>query len=359
LITAHQQSTRAGVLLINLGTPDDHSPAAIRRYLREFLSDRRVVDLPRALWWPVLNAFILPLRPRRLSHAYESVWQPEGAPLLVYSQRVADRLQEALSEAAGKAVPVRLAMRYGNPSIPDVMQRMESEGIRRIVLIPMYPQYSATTTATAIDAIGAVLSRSRWIPELRTINSYHDDPAYIAALAASVREHWAEHGRGEHLMMSFHGIPQRYFRAGDPYYCHCQKTARLLAEALQMPADGYTVCFQSRFGREPWLSPYTDQQVTALATSGVKTLDVICPGFSADCLETLEEIAMQNRDTFVEAGGAQLRYIAALNDRDDHVAVYRQLAMNALTGWLADAEGAEAIAARQQRVAAAEILLNG
>lgn len=347
---AHAQQPRAGVMLVNLGTPDAPTAPAIRRYLREFLSDQRVVDLPRALWWPILNGFILPFRPRRLAHSYGAVWSDDGAPLLKHTRELAQNVEAHLaSKHPDATVPVYYAMRYGNPSVSTVIERAQAEGVRRLVAIPLYPQYSATTTASVMDAVFATLSSLRWMPDLRSVHSYHDDPRYIAALADSVRAHWAEHGQGDHLLLSFHGIPKRYFESGDPYFCHCQKTARLLVESLQLPSDRYTVAFQSRFGREPWLEPSADERIGALAKAGVKQLDAICPGFAADCLETLEEMQLQYAELFREAGGEALRYIPALNAGASHVDCISTLAEQQLSGWIPAALDTDGITARAEQ----------
>lgn len=315
-----------GILLVNLGTPDAPTPAAVRRYLREFLSDRRVVELPRAIWLPLLYGLVLPFRPRRVAGNYAKVWLPEGAPLLVYSQRLAARLETELG------LPVRLAMRYGQPSLATGLAELGALGVERLLVIPMYPQYSATTTAAVIDGLGEALRPLRRLPALRSIGDYHDHPAYIEALAASVETHWAQQPRGDHLLMSFHGIPQYCVDAGDPYAAQCQTTARELANRLALPEGSWSVAFQSRFGRTEWLRPYTDARMRELGAS-TTTLDVICPGFSADCLETLEEIAIQNRALYVASGGGELRYIPALNDDDGQLALYRRLAEEQLAGW--------------------------
>ena len=349
-VPAHRQTTRSGVLLANLGTPDAPTPPAIRRYLREFLADRRVVELPRAIWLPILYAFILPLRPRRLAHAYASVWTEQGSPLLAIGREQTAALQAAL----GDEVPVALGMRYGNPSIASAMDELAQRGARRILVLPLYPQYSGTTTASVFDAVFAHTQRARWMPELRLINSYHDDTALIAALAASVHEHWALHGRGDHLLMSFHSIPQRYLELGDPYYCFCQKTARLLAERLSLEDSHWSVSFQSRVGRAKWLSPYSDVAIPALAQRGVRRLDTICPGFSADCLETLEEVALRYGEQFRAAGGEALRYIPALNARTDHIGALAELARRHLGGW-----GTEHVEVETTRVQAYERALAG
>jgi ferrochelatase len=347
-VAEHSQTPRVGVLIVNLGTPDAPTAPAIRRYLREFLSDPRVVEIPRLLWWPILHGFILPLRPRRLAHAYGSIWSAEGSPLLAISRAQCSGLQQRL----GDEIPVALGMRYGNPSIDHALSDLTERGARQILVLPLYPQYSATTTATVFDAVFARMRQTRWVPELRLINTYHDDPAFITALADSVREHWARHGRGEHLLMSFHSIPQRYLELGDPYYCFCHKTARLLAQRLDLADGTWSVSFQSRVGRAKWLSPYTDETVVELARSGVAQLDVICPGFSADCLETLEEIALRYSEQFRAAGGAALRYIPALNASDAHLDALTALIQRHLGGWSGHEPDNDAtLAARAARAA--------
>ncbi len=326
---AHATPPKTGVLLVNLGTPEAPTPKAIRAYLKEFLSDTRVVDVEPALWWPILNLIILNTRPKKLAAKYQAIWTAEGGPLVAIGRQQASGIAERLAERTGAPVPVALAMRYGVPAIEAALAQLDAEGVRRIVLLPLFPQYSASTTAAVLDAVFAALSRRRWLPELTTLNSYHDDPGYIAALAASVEAHWRHHGRGEHLLMSFHGIPQRYFDLGDPYFCHCQKTARLLAERLQLSETDWSLSFQSRFGREPWLKPYTDTHLVTLARRNIKTLDVIAPGFAADCLETLEEIAVEYRDDFGRLGGT-LRYITALNAQAAHLDALTTLLLSAL-----------------------------
>lgn len=345
-IPAHQETQRTGVLLVNLGTPEAPEPGAIRRYLAEFLSDPRVVELPRLLWLPILYGIILTLRPRRLAHAYRSIWTEQGSPLMAIGRRQQQGLQAQLGDAAC----VQLAMRYGQPSIPQALTALQQQGVRRILVLPLYPQYSGTTTATVFEAVFAHLQTLRWMPELRLINSYHDEPAYIAALAASVQAHWRVHGRGDHLLMSFHSIPLRCLQQGDPYYCFSQKTARLLAEALQLEPQQWSLSFQSRVGRAKWLSPYTDQRIERLGASGVKQLDVICPGFAADCLETLEEVAIRYDAQFRAAGGTRLRYIPALNDEPAHLDALTQLAQRHLQGWPGSVN-ADAQASAPERIA--------
>jgi ferrochelatase len=329
----HDNPDCLGVLLTNLGTPDSPSPLDVRRYLQEFLWDPRVVEVARPIWWLVLNGIILNTRPRRSARAYARIWTDAGSPLLVASQQQRDALQATLNEAMPGTVQVTLAMRYGNPSIAAGLAELREAGARRVLVLPLYPQYSATTTASTFDAVTTELRSWRWLPELRFINHYHDDMQYITALADSVRSHWAEHGQAERLVMSFHGIPRAYFEAGDPYYCECQKTGRLLAKALGLEPQQWLMTFQSRLGGKEWLRPYTDQTLTQLGQEGVKRVDIICPGFAADCLETLEEIALENRDTFLAAGGEAYRYIPCLNDRPAHINALAQLVIQHSEGW--------------------------
>jgi ferrochelatase len=309
-----------GVLLTNLGTPDAPTASAVRRYLAEFLSDPRVIELPRWLWLPILYAIVLVIRPGRSASAYREIWTDEGSPLLVIARRQAAAVEERLASDWPGPVKVALGMRYGNPSIASAMEELRSAGARRLLVLPLYPQYSATTTGSTYEAVFAVLGRWRWMPELHMISDYHDNPGYIEALANGIREAWQRDGRFERLLFSFHGIPQRYSDAGDPYRAQCLETARLVGERLGVPADSWAVSFQSRVGREPWLEPYTDGLLESWAREGVRDVQVLCPGFSADCLETLEEIAIRGRKLFESRGGQRLRYIAALNDREDHVA---------------------------------------
>jgi ferrochelatase len=328
----HGSAQRTAVLLVNLGTPDAPTPAALRRYLAEFLWDPRVVEIPRALWWLILNGVILRTRPAKSAAKYASIWTDQGSPLLHWSARQAERLQAALAER-GHSVLVRHAMRYGAPSLPSVLDGLQAEGASRVLVLPLYPQYAAATTASTFDAVAGWAQRSRRMPELRFVNRYHDHPGYIAALAASVREHWALNGRGQTLVMSFHGVPARSLTLGDPYHCECHKTARLLAEALGIRRDGYTVTFQSRLGRAKWLEPYTEPTVKQLAAQGMKRIDAICPGFAADNLETLEEIAMEAKQAFLDAGGQRFDFIDCLNDRSDWIAALADLSLQHLQGW--------------------------
>jgi protoporphyrin/coproporphyrin ferrochelatase len=327
------QPVQAAVLLVNLGTPTAPTAGAVRPYLAEFLGDPRVIDYPRWLWWLVLHGVILRVRPRRSAHAYARIWNERGSPLRYGSEALAAGLQDALDRQQPGTLRVALAMRYGEPSVAHAIGQLQREGVRRLLVLPLYPQYSATSTGSVIDAVADAFKDLRWPPELRIVNDYHDDPGHIDALATSIERWWAANGRGEKLLLSFHGIPERYVRLGDPYAEQCQRTAQLLRERLQLSEDELIVSFQSRVGRERWLHPYTDATVRRLAADGVRKLDVACPGFAVDCLETLEEIAMQNRDFFTAAGGEALRYIPALNDSVEQVDSLAALVRRHLQGW--------------------------
>lgn len=330
---SHGDTPTLGVLLLNLGTPDAPTPGAVRRYLAEFLWDRRIVEIPRPLWWLILHGIILRTRPSPVSRNYAGIWEEEGSPLLAISKRQAKALQQSLEGEFSGPVKVALGMRYGNPSVKSALEELQEAGARQVLVLPLYPQYSGTTTASTFDAIADVMRSWRWMPELRFINHYHDNTDYIAALAASVEEHWAEHGRAERLLMSFHGVPKRVLLAGDPYFCECQKTARLVAEHLKLEEGQWQITFQSRFGKEEWLKPYTSETLKTWGEEKLASVDVICPGFSADCLETLEEIQEENREIFQEAGGGAFRYIAALNERDDHIDMMVNLVKQHSRGW--------------------------
>lgn len=330
---ARDRADSTAVLLVNLGTPVAPTPRAVRRYLAEFLSDSRVVELPRALWWPILRGYVLRVRPRRSAEAYAKIWTHEGSPLAVLSAQLAQAVQgEVARHAAG--VRVELAMRYGAPSVRDTIIRLQSEGVRRVLLLPLYPQYSGAATGSVVDALADTLKSLRWPPEVRTTNDYHDDAGYLAALSASVLAHWAQHGRAQKLLLSFHGLPQASVRAGDPYFHQCHETARRLRDALGMTDDEMIVAFQSRVGAQRWLHPYTDETIAALPKQGVKTLDVLCPGFAVDCLETLEEVALRYRASFLTHGGERFAYIPALNATPAHASVLAQLALKHLQGWV-------------------------
>jgi len=328
----HGQRPRTALLLVNLGTPDEPSAPALRRYLAEFLSDPRVVEIPRLVWWPILHGIILRTRPAKSAAKYASVWMPEGSPLAVWTQRQTQAVAEQL-QARGHDVLVRHAMRYGNPGLPAVLDALRAEGATRVLVLPLYPQYAAATTASISDCVLAWACTARRMPELRFVAEYHDDPGYIAALANRVRAHWLAHGRADKLVLSFHGVPHRSLLLGDPYHCQCHKTARLLTAELGTAPDEILVTFQSRFGKAKWLEPYTEPTLCALAAQGVGRVDVMCPGFVADCLETLEEIAQEARDAFIEAGGKEFRYIACMNDSPQWIQALTALAERHMQGW--------------------------
>jgi len=329
-----QPAHSTAILLVNLGTPDAPTPAALRRYLREFLWDRRVIDWPRPLWWLVLNGVILNTRPRRSARLYAQIWSDEGSPLLAIGRRQAAALGAELRQRLGDGAPhVALGMRYGRPSIRTALEELRAQGCTRLLVLPLYPQYFSGTTGSTFDAVAAALATWRWVPELRTIGGYHDDAGYIRALAESVRDLWAREGEAERLLLSFHSIPVRGQQAGDPYPEQCQETARLLSAALGLSPERCTIGFQSRFGREKWLEPFTDRILQSWGAAGVQSADILCPGFAADCLETLEEIAIRYRSYFLQAGGQRYRYIPALNDRPDHVRALADLILRHLQPW--------------------------
>lgn len=344
----HNQPERIGVLVTNLGTPDAPTPSALRRYLGEFLSDPRVVELPRPLWWLILHGVILRIRPKRSAAAYASVWQPEGSPLLIHTAKQAQGIQKVLRKKYGNDVVVGFAMRYGNPSIPRVLDEMQQQGVRKLIVLPLYPQYSASTSASTFDAIAKDFSKRRWLPDLRFISHYPDYPPYIEAMARHIESHWAEKGRNQKLILSYHGVPLKYLTKGDPYHCECHKTSRLLAERLGLAKDDYMTTFQSRFGREEWLKPYTDETLKTLPGQGIKSIDVFCPGFSSDCLETIEEIDEENRGYFMEAGGEGFSYITALNATPGHIEALVQLIEDNLKGWQLPDNQPESLIARNQ-----------
>jgi ferrochelatase len=341
---SHGQTPRTAVLLCNLGTPDAPTAAAVRRYLAEFLGDPRVVEIPRWIWMAILHGIILRLRPAKSAAKYATIWTPEGSPLKVHTVQQAQALQTAF-DAAGQAVTVRYAMSYANPSIASQLDALKAEGFTRILVLPAYPQYSGTTTASVFDGIFKWGLRTRLLPEFRFINHYHDHPGYIAALAERVRAHWAEHGQADRLVMSFHGVPERTLHLGDPYHCECYKTARLLGESLGLTKAQYMVTFQSRFGKAKWLEPYTEPTLVALAEQGVKRVDLICPGFTSDCLETLEEIAQEAQEAYLHAGGEVFRYIPCLNDSPDWVQGMHALCVEHMGGWSLQAPDTQALAA--------------
>ncbi|MCH1931554.1 ferrochelatase [Shewanella sp. A25] len=320
----HSKRAKVGVLLLNLGTPDAPTPKAVRRYLAEFLSDPRVVEIPRLIWKTILHGIVLRTRPKRSAALYQKVWTDEGSPLLAISMQQSEKLAAKLA-SDGHGVVVDLAMRYGNPSVASTLQKMHQAGVDELVVLPLYPQYAAPTTGSAFDALAKELCQWRYVPSLHFINTYHDHPDFIAALVNSIRRDFEQYGKPQKLVLSYHGMPERNLHLGDPYYCFCAKTTRLVAEQLGLSSDDYVMTFQSRFGKAKWLQPYTDATIQALPAAGVKDVAIVCPAFSADCLETLEEIVGENGHIFANAGGESFRYIAALNADDEHIEMMANL----------------------------------
>ncbi len=323
-----------GILLSNLGTPDAADTVSLRRYLREFLWDRRIVDLPRPLWWLILNYVIVPYRSPKSAALYRKVWTDDGSPLLAIGRRQQKALQGRLEKTSHGSFRVELAMRYGAPSIAAGLHALREAGCTRVLILPLYPQYSSSTTASTLDAVADLLKAGRDMPELRFVRDYHDDAAYIAALATSIEKDMQKNGRPDKLLLSFHGIPRRFHSTGDPYPDECHRTAELIAKRLGLADDDWILTFQSRFGREEWMQPYTDKTLKKLADEGVQSVAIACPGFSADCLETLEEIDQENRAVFINAGGKSYRYIPALNDNPDHILALAGLVTRHTQGWL-------------------------
>ncbi|MAW23726.1 MAG: ferrochelatase [Cellvibrionales bacterium TMED47] len=311
-------SPRQGILLCNLGTPDAPRPAELRRYLKEFLSDPRVVEIPRLLWWMILNLIILRIRPRRSAKLYQSVWTEAGSPLMLYSQGQVAAVKQRLAEKYGD-IPVVLGMRYGNPSMASAIKQLTDQNVRDIIVLPLYPQYAGATTGSTFDAIAKTFTKLRWVPELQFINGYHKSEGYLDALCTTIKRHIEQHGQPDKFVFSYHGTPERYLKNGDPYHCFCHQTTRLVREKLGFDEGRVMTTFQSRFGREPWLQPYTDKTLEQLPEDGVKHVVVICPGFSSDCLETIEEINMEARESFIESGGEHFHYIPCLNDDPVHI----------------------------------------
>ena len=309
---------KTGVLLANLGTPDEPTTPALKRYLGEFLWDRRVVEIPRIVWWFILR-IILFVKPKKSAELYKSIWTEEGSPLLAISKKQTQKIEQKLALEPNKNIIVKLGMRYGNPSISAALTEFQKQGCSKLVVLPMYPQYSGATTASTFDAIAKELMNWRWVPSLHFINEYVNNALYIQALVNSVQEHVAEHGKPEKLVLSYHGLPKKFLEDGDPYFCYCQKTTRLLIESLGWEKEDYITTFQSRFGKAEWLKPYTSETLETLAKEGVSNVAIICPAFSADCLETIEEISEENKEVFLNAGGKTFTYIPCLNDRDDHI----------------------------------------
>jgi protoporphyrin/coproporphyrin ferrochelatase len=338
---AHGTPAKTGILLINLGTPDAPTAEAVRPYLREFLSDPRVVEIPKAIWWPILNGIILNTRPKKSAAKYATIWMPEGSPLRVHTEKQTALLQGYLSQRTKAPFVVDYAMRYGNPSIPSVLRKLKEQNCQRILVLPMYPQYAASSSGTAFDIVFAEILKMRNTPALRTIKNFHDNPGYIKALANNINDYWMKNGRPEKLVMSFHGLPQFSLDKGDPYHCECHKTGRLLAYELGLKPEQYFLSFQSRFGKAEWLKPYTTATLKELGKQKTRRVDVVCPGFVADCLETLEEIAMEGKEDFQHAGGGEYHYIPCLNERDDWMHALTDLVMDNLQGWLVELDKAE------------------
>ena len=348
----HGAKRRTAVLLVNLGTPEAPTAKALRPYLKQFLWDPRVVEIPRPVWWLILNAIILPLRPAKSAEKYAKIWMADGSPLKVHTERQAKMLRGWLGHAGMPEILVASAMRYGQPSIGGVLGQLKRDGAERVLVVPLYPQYAASTTASVMDDVFDWARHCRNPPEFRFIKHFHDHPGYIAALAASIGELWQATGRPDRLVMSFHGVPRRVLDLGDPYYCECQKTGRLVAEALGLRDQDYLITFQSRFGKAEWLQPYTQPTLEKLAREGIKRVDVICPGFVADCLETLEEIGMECKEAFLSAGGKEFNYIPCVNERQDWMNALRDLVTSHLSGWPLAAQADPNTAARAKALGA-------
>jgi protoporphyrin/coproporphyrin ferrochelatase len=329
----HKQNDKIGILLTNLGTPDEPTPSALKRYLKQFLSDPRVVEVPRLLWWLIVNGVILRIRPRRSAKAYATVFTDQGSPLLCHTQAQTDAVRAQLKQDGIEDLVVDFAMRYGNPSFDSVLENMFKQGVRKLILLPLYPQFSASTSASSFDELARNFMRRRWLPDFRFVSHYPDYAPFIAAAAEQIRQHWQQHGQADKLILSYHGIPKRYLLNGDPYHCECYKTSRLIAEQLGLNKTQYMTTFQSRIGREEWLKPYTDETLKALPAYGIKSVQIFCPGFAADCLETIEEIAEENREYFMHAGGERYEYISALNAQPAHINALCQLIKDNLHGW--------------------------
>jgi ferrochelatase len=325
---------RLGVLAVNLGTPDAPTYGAVQRYLREFLSDRRVIETSRLIWLPLLYGLVLPLRPLRTVRNYRRIWTENGSPLAVYSQRLTDKLGARLRSQWGDGVRVQLAMTYGNPSIASGIEALAGQGVDRLLVLPLYPQYCGSTTGSVFDRTTQALQRWRWLPEVRFVNDYHDDPGYIEALTERVLDHWEKAGGRSHLLLSYHGIPAQYVKDGDPYQAQSETTTRLVAARLGLKADEFSHCYQSRFGRVVWLQPYTADTLIALAARGERSLTVVSPSFAVDCLETLEEVAIEYRDQFLALGGERLSMVPALNDDDRHADLLAAIVKTQVAGWL-------------------------
>ncbi len=329
----HGSGLKIGILLTNLGTPDEPTAPSLKTYLRQFLSDERVIETPKPIWWLILNGIVLRTRPAKSAKAYQSVWTDDGSPLLLYTKKQKNLIKEKLEKKYSNLV-FDIGMRYGNPSIAEGLNNLRKQNCDRIIVLPLYPQYCAATTGSTFDAVALELQKWRWVPSLRFIGSYYDQPLYIQALKNSIEEFWSKNDKPKKLLFSYHGIPKKYLDKGDPYHCFCRKTTRLVAESMNLPEDNYMTTFQSRFGPAEWLQPYTDKTIESLAKEGTDDIHVISPAFSSDCLETIEELNEENREIFMENGGKKFGYIPCLNDRDDHILLLTSLLENELHGWV-------------------------
>ena len=329
----HGSGLKTGILLTNLGTPDEPTAPSLKTYLRQFLSDERVIETPKPIWWLILNGIVLRTRPAKSAKAYQSVWTDDGSPLLLYTKKQKNLIKEKLEKKYSNLV-FDIGMRYGNPSIAEGLNNLRKQNCDRIIVLPLYPQYCAATTGSTFDAVALELQKWRWVPSLRFIGSYYDQPLYIQALKNSIEEFWNKNDKPKKLLFSYHGIPKKYLDKGDPYHCFCRKTTRLVAESMNLPEDNYMTTFQSRFGPAEWLQPYTDKTIESLAKEGTDDIHVISPAFSSDCLETIEELNEENREIFMENGGKKFGYIPCLNDRDDHILLLTSLLENELHGWV-------------------------
>ena len=329
---SHGNERKIGVLLVNLGTPDSPTTSAVRRYLSEFLSDPRIVEIPKVIWWFILNVIILNIRPKKSRNLYKKIWFEEGSPLLVISKKIIDKLRIS-KNIIEKNIQLSLAMRYGNPSIKSALNSFRESNVNKIVILPMFPQYSAATTASIFDKFSEEIKTWRNVPDIRFLSTYHDDLNYIAACVKRIRDSWDKESKAKKLVFSFHGLPQVNLYKGDPYYCYCQKTAKMIAEHLKIDENDYLVTFQSRFGKQVWLQPYTDEVLENLASDGIDSVDVFCPGFLCDCLETLEEINMQSRENYINAGGKKFTYIEALNDSSESIHLLEEIILREISGW--------------------------
>jgi ferrochelatase len=330
---SHQNKEKIGILITNLGTPEAPTKKAVRTYLTEFLHDPRIIEIPRLLWLLILHGFILRVRPKRSAKAYQSVWGNKGSPLMFHTQDQCAALSKTLKEKWGDQIQVEFAMRYGTPNMSSALQKLANDNVSKLLVLPLYPQYASSTIGSTFDALAQDYTHRRWLPQLRFISGYHNSPLYINALAESVKDYWAEHGKADKLILSYHGLPEQTLKDGDPYFCQCHATTRQVVTVLGLTEGEYLTTFQSRVGRAEWLKPYTDHTMKALPAQGIKSIQVICPGFSADCLETIEEIEVENRDYFLESGGEKYAYIPALNASENHINALTSIVSNNLAGW--------------------------